>query len=50
MSDGPYAETVEQISGFYIVECDDLDGLTTACEEMVPAHTRLEIRPVPADA
>jgi hypothetical protein len=50
VSDGPFAETVEQISGFYIVECDDLDGLTKACEEMLPAHSRLEIRPVAADS
>jgi hypothetical protein len=50
VTDGPYAETVEQISGFYIVECDDLDDLTEALGEMLPAHSRLVIRPVEADS
>jgi hypothetical protein len=50
VTDGPFAETVEQISGFYVVECDDLDGLTEALREMLPAHSRLEIRPVPRDS
>jgi hypothetical protein len=50
VTDGPYAETVEQVSGFYIVECDDIEALTEACEEMLPVHTRLEIRPVPTDS
>ena len=27
VTDGPYAETVEQLSGFYLVESDDLDDL-----------------------
>jgi len=27
VTDGPYAETVEQLSGFYVVESDDLDDL-----------------------
>jgi hypothetical protein len=48
VTDGPYAETVEQISGFYVVECDDLETLTAACREMLPVHHRLEIRPVPS--
>ncbi|MDX6374156.1 MAG: hypothetical protein QOD98_3144 [Nocardioidaceae bacterium] len=46
VTDGPFAETVEQISGFYIVECDDLDDLTEALREMLPAHSKLQIRPV----
>jgi hypothetical protein len=46
VTDGPFAETVEQMSGFYLVECDDLDALTDACRLMLPAHTRLQIRPV----
>ncbi len=50
VTDGPYAETVEQISGFYIVECDDLDDLTEAARQMLPAHTTLQIRPVPGDS
>lgn len=27
VTDGPYAETVEQLTGYYQVETDDLDGL-----------------------
>ncbi|QDH11118.1 transcription initiation protein [Nocardioides dongxiaopingii] len=27
VTDGPYAETVEQLSGFYLVESDDVDDL-----------------------
>jgi hypothetical protein len=46
VTDGPYAETAEQMSGFFIVECDDLEALTEACHQMLPVHLRLEIRPV----
>jgi hypothetical protein len=31
VSEGPFAETVEQLSGFYIVESDDLDDLLNVC-------------------
>ena len=31
VSDGPYAETVEQLSGFYLVESEDLDDLAEVC-------------------
>ena len=31
VSEGPYAETVEQMSGFYLVESDDLDDLLNIC-------------------
>jgi len=31
VTDGPYAETVEQLSGFYLVETDDLDDLLDLC-------------------
>lgn len=27
VTDGPFAETAEQLTGFYLVETDDLDGL-----------------------
>jgi hypothetical protein len=27
VTEGPYAETVEQLTGFYVVETDDLDDL-----------------------
>ncbi len=31
VSDGPYAELAEQMTGFYLVESDDLDDLTEVC-------------------
>jgi hypothetical protein len=47
VTEGPYAETVEQISGFFIVECDDVDDVVEAARLMLEGHTRLEIRPRP---
>lgn len=49
VTDGPYAETVEQVSGFYIVECDDLDTVVEAARLMLEGHTRMEIRPRPTE-
>src|ERR671911_1964938 len=31
VTDGPYAETVEQLTGFYLVQTDDLDDLLNVC-------------------
>ncbi len=31
VTDGPFAETVEQLTGFYLVETDDLDDLLSIC-------------------
>ncbi len=31
VTEGPYAETVEQLSGFYVVQSDDLDDLLDLC-------------------
>jgi hypothetical protein len=47
VTDGPYAESVEQLSGFYVVECGSLDDLTEAARQMSDAHHHLEIRPCP---
>lgn len=47
VTDGPYAEVVEQVTGFYIADCDDLATLTEAAELMLQGHSRLEIRPSP---
>ena len=46
ITEGPYAETVEQLSGFFIVTCDDYDALVEAAEVLVRAHPVVEIRPV----
>ncbi len=45
VTEGPYAETAEQLGGFYVVEAPDLDAMTGMCE-LLPAPYTLEIRPV----
>lgn len=45
VTDGPYAETTEHLSGFYVVECPGLEALTEACAPMLAVHARLEVRP-----
>jgi len=46
--DGPFAETKEQLLGFYIVECATLEEAIEAAREMVGESGALEIRPVRA--
>ena len=46
VTEGPFAETVEQLSGFFTVTCDDYDALVEAAEILVRAHPVVEIRPV----
>ena len=46
-TDGPFAETKEQLGGFYLLECDHLDDALEAAR-MCPGSRRgaVEIRPV----
>jgi hypothetical protein len=44
VTDGPYAETVEQLTGFYIVESDDLDDLIDVCKILGGGERAIEIR------
>ena len=46
--DGPYAETKEQLLGFYIVECENLDAAVGVARELGAANPggAYEIRPV----
>jgi hypothetical protein len=46
VSDGPFAETVEQLSGFYLVSCEEYDALVEAAQVLIRAHPVVEIRPV----
>jgi hypothetical protein len=46
VTEGPYAESVEQLSGFYLVTTDDEGGLVEAARVLVRAHPVVEIRPV----
>jgi hypothetical protein len=45
LTDGPYAETAEQLSGFYLIECDDEQALVEAAEVLLASHPAVEIRP-----
>jgi hypothetical protein len=42
---GPYAETVEQVGGFYLVDLPDLDTAVEVARLLPPAYT-IEVRPV----
>ncbi|HWC69527.1 MAG TPA: YciI family protein [Actinomycetota bacterium] len=46
-TDGPFAETKEQLGGFYLLECDDLDDALEAARRC-PGSTygSVEVRPV----
>src|SRR5258707_4687340 len=46
--DGPFAETKEQLLGFYIIDVDNLDEAVGVARELAAAHPRgaYEIRPV----
>ncbi|HEY3529409.1 MAG TPA: YciI family protein [Nocardioides sp.] len=46
VTDGPYAESAEQLSGFYLITCDDEEGLLEAAQVLVRAHPAVEIRAV----
>jgi hypothetical protein len=44
VTEGPFAETAEQLGGFYLVDAPDLDTVTELVR-LLPEYT-LEIRPV----
>ena len=44
VTDGPYAETVEQLTGFYIVQTDDVDDLVDVCKILGRGEGAIEIR------
>jgi len=46
-TDGPFAETKEQLGGFYIVECKDLDEAIEVAAKIPDARGgSIEVRPV----
>ncbi|MDX2267118.1 MAG: YciI family protein [Bryobacter sp.] len=49
-TDGPYAETKEQLGGYYIVEAKDVDEATEIASEICKLHTwnsvAVEVRPI----
>jgi hypothetical protein len=49
VTDGPYAETKEQMLGFYLVDCEDMDEAVEIARELENANPGIgayEIRPV----
>jgi hypothetical protein len=46
-TDGPFAETKEQLGGFFLIECDDLDQAIEAAGKLPGARIgSIEVRPL----
>jgi hypothetical protein len=46
-SDGPFAETKEQIGGYFVAECKDLDEAIEVAAKLPGAkHGTIEVRPI----
>jgi hypothetical protein len=45
VTDGPYAETVEQLGGYFLIDVPTLEDAVELATLMPPAYT-LEVRPV----
>ena len=46
MTDGPFAETKEQLGGFWVIQCDDLDQALSWAEKCALAcGSPIEVRP-----
>jgi hypothetical protein len=47
VTDGPYAETKEQVGGFFVLDCEDLDqAIGLATKIPVVERASVELRPV----
>ena len=47
VTDGPFAETKEQLAGFYMIEADDLDQAIQIASKIPPARVgSIEVRPI----
>ena len=47
VTDGPFAETREQLGGYYIIDAKDLDEAMTIAERIPPAkYGTIEVRPL----
>jgi hypothetical protein len=44
VTEGPFAESAEQVVGFYVVESDDPQDLLVICEDLARSGNHLEIR------
>lgn len=46
-TDGPFAETKEQIGGYFVVDCKDLDAAIEVASKIPGARTgSIEVRPI----
>jgi hypothetical protein len=45
VTDGPYAESVEQLGGFFVVEADEMDAVLEAAR-VLPDTWSIEVRPI----
>ena len=47
LTDGPYAETKEQLGGYYLLDCKDLDEALNWAAQIPEAKTgAIEVRPI----
>jgi len=47
LTDGPFAETKEQLAGFYLIDAKDLDDAIQVAAKIPPARVgSVEVRPV----
>ena len=47
ITDGPFAETKEQLTGFYLIEAEDLDAAIHIAANIPPARVgSIELRPI----
>jgi len=46
VTDGPYAETKEQVGGFYLLECENLDEAIAWAKKVPLSGGGIEVRPV----
>jgi len=45
-TNGPFAETKEQLGGFYLLDCQDLDEAVEMARKMPVRNGSVEVRPV----
>lgn len=43
--EGPFAETAEQVGGFYLVQTEDLEDLLDCCQILAALGDGIEVRP-----
>ena len=46
VTDGPFAETKEQVGGFYLLECENLDEAIAWAKKVPLSGGGIEVRPV----